>query len=59
MVDSNITFEQIIDLEWSGRYPIMFENVEGRLTLKPITNSTANLFSLENGSFPWSPYEAL
>ena len=55
MVDSSITFEQIEDLEWPGTYPIMFENVEGRLILKPITNSAASLLQLEVGRLPPFP----
>ena len=55
MVDSSITFEQIEDLEWPGTYPIMFENIEGRLILKPITNSAASLLCMDDGRLPWSP----
>ncbi len=55
MVDSNITFEQIKGLEWPGTYPLMFENVEGRLILKPITNSAMSLLSSEDGILSWFP----
>ena len=55
MIDSGITYEQIEDLEWPGTYPIMFENVEGRLILKPITNFAANLLRSEIGRLPLFP----
>jgi hypothetical protein len=32
MIDPSVTFEQIEELEWPGTYPILFENVEGRLS---------------------------
>ena len=55
MIDPSITYKQIEDLEWPGTYPLMFENVEGRLILKPITNSAASLLRLEDGKLPWFP----
>ncbi|GAG84569.1 unnamed protein product [marine sediment metagenome] len=55
MIDPSITFEQIEALEWPGTYPILFENVEGRLSLTQFTNSVASLLCLEGGRLPWFP----
>jgi len=55
MIDPSVTFEQIENLEWLGTYPILFENVEGRLSLTQFTNSTASLLCLEGGRLPWFP----
>lgn len=55
MIDPSITFEEIEDLEWPGTYPILFENIEGKLNLTPFTNSAAGLLCLENGRLPWFP----
>ena len=55
MIDPSITFEQIEALEWPGTYPILFENVEGRLSLTQFTNSVASLLCIEGGKLPWFP----
>jgi len=55
MIDPSVTFEQIEDLEWPGTYPILFENVEGRLSLTQFTNSVVSLLCLEGGRLPWFP----
>ena len=43
MIDPSITYEQILSLQWMAEYPIMFENVEKKLVLKPY-NESARLF---------------
>ena len=56
MIDSKITFKQIKDLEWPGTYPIMFENIGGKMSLKPFKNSTAALLIMEDGVLPWCSF---
>jgi len=53
MIDSSITFEEIKNLEWLGTEPILFENVEGKLVLKPLNKVVKLLISIENDRLPW------
>jgi hypothetical protein len=41
MFDPSVAFEQIKNLEWPGTDPILFENIEGKLVLKPFNKSVA------------------
>ncbi len=56
MIDSSITYEQILGLEWPGSYPILFENIGGKMSLKPFKNSTAALLIMEDGVLPWCSF---
>ena len=53
LIDPSITYEQIVSLEWSTNYPIMLENIEGRLSLKPFNESAKYLLCLEDNRLPW------
>jgi len=56
MIDPSVTFEQIEDLEWPGMYPILFENVKGKLVLKPFNRSVAALICSKSGRLLWELY---
>ena len=43
MIDPTITYEQIADLEWMAKYPIMFENLSGKLVLSPFNQEVYSL----------------
>ena len=53
LIDSSITYEEIQNLEWPETKPIMFENVEGKLVLKPLNKDVKSLISIENDRLPW------
>lgn len=56
MIDPSVTFEQIKNLEWPGTDPILFENIEGKLVLKPFNKSVAGLICSKSGRLPWELY---
>ncbi len=52
MIDPSITYEQIVSLQWMAEYPIMFENVEQKLILKPYNESAKSFLSVEKDRLP-------
>ena len=54
MIDPEITCKQIRDLEWMVDDPIVFENVNGRLTLKPFNEKVRSLLCDQDNRLPWS-----
>jgi hypothetical protein len=56
MIDPSVNYEQIESLEWPGTEPILFENVEGKLVLKPFNKSVAGLIGSKSGRLPWESY---
>ena len=56
MIDPSITYEQIENLEWPGTYPILFENIDGKLSLNRFKNSIAALLIMEDGVLPWCSF---
>ena len=56
IIDSSITYEEIVSLEWMANEPIMFENVEGKLMLKEFNENARSIICIENNSLPWEFY---
>ena len=54
MIDPEITCKQIRDLEWMADHPIVFENMNGRLTLKPFNETVHSLLCVQDNRLPWS-----
>ena len=52
MIDPTITYKQIASLEWMAEYPIMFENVDNKLVLRPYNESASSLLALEKDRLP-------
>ena len=52
MIDPTITYEQIVSLEWMAEYPIMFENVDNKLVLRPYNESASSLLRIERDRLP-------
>ncbi len=52
MIDPTITYEQIVSLEWMAEYPIMFENVDNKLVLRPYNESASSLLYREGDRLP-------
>jgi len=52
MIDPTITYEQIVSLEWMAKYPIMFENIDNKLVLRPYNESASSLLRIERDRLP-------
>ena len=52
MIDPSITYEQIVSLQWMAKYPIMFENVNKKLVLRPYSEFAKSLLSVEKDRLP-------
>lgn len=53
MIDPEITCEEVANLEWMAKDPIVFENVKGKLVLRSFNESICSLLSIENDRLPW------
>ncbi len=49
MIDPEITYEQIVDLEWMAKETMMFEIIEGKFILKPMSEAVKEI--LRNGNW--------
>jgi len=52
MIDPTITYEQIVSLEWMAENPVMFENVDNKLVLRPYSESASSLLRIERDRLP-------
>ena len=52
IIDPTITYEQIVSLVWMAEYPIMFENVDNKLVLRPYNESVRSLLRIERDNLP-------
>ncbi|TKJ22648.1 MAG: hypothetical protein CEE43_05310 [Promethearchaeota archaeon Loki_b32] len=53
MIDPEITYKQIVDLEWMAEEPIMFEIGESKFILKHITENVKEILRNGNRFLPW------
>ena len=53
MIDPEITYEQIVDLEWMAEEPLMFEMIEGKFILRPISETVKEILRNGNWYLPW------
>jgi len=59
LIDSSITYEEIVGLEWMADDPLMFEDVKGKLVLKKFNESARTLISVEINCLPWEKKKVL
>ena len=53
IIDPSITYEQIVELEWLAEYPIMLENLEGKLFVNPFNEVVYSHLCGEGNRLPW------
>ena len=53
IIDPSITYEQVVDLEWLAEYPIMFENLNDKLVLKPFNDLVHSYLCGKDNRLPW------
>lgn len=53
IIDPSITYEQIVELEWLAENPIMFENLNNKLVVKPFNEVVHSHLCGEGNRLPW------
>lgn len=53
LIDPNITYEQIVSLDWKTENPIMFENVKGKLEIKKFDGFAKSIICDRVNHLPW------
>ena len=53
LIDPNITYKDIIALEWLAEDPIVYEKVNGRFVLTHFDEPVKNMIRIDNKYLPW------